>query len=284
MNIEQGFYMGCGGQIGVTDLPEYELSGEYYAEPKHDGIWGSCVVGVELMEFFSRNDKRKIMEMPQLPSGAILIGELGYGSQVAVKRVAEYGHAFMDVHDCICLEDEFVNELDMEDRRELLEMYFNQLSPMHKEYFRLTPRWDKDFLKHYAEAHEGLVLKRKGGGTQFLFGDADHWIKVKKVLHVDTVVMGYDISDAPTIEGLASAIHCGVYKDGVLTHITSMGALELDVRKDIVENPEKYVGQVAELECYKIFDSGALRHPSLSRFRDDKPSNQCTWDKLMALK
>lgn len=281
-----GFYQGCGEQINLKDLAKFEADGNYVAEPKMDGIWGSAVSTKEFGEgFYSRTHKGKSMDMPSLPVGTILVGELGYGSEVSRQRKAEIGHDFMDVFDVVMLDGKFVNSLDMEERRARLEKFHAGLPPELKDYYLLVEQVSSNFVEFCARQDEGIVLKKRGEGTAFIFETkSPHWIKVKKVHHVDAVVMGYKISTSKTHGGYIEAFQLGVYKEGRLVEISSVGALKADLRRDGLNDWDKYKGRVMEVECYRIFESGKLRHPSMVRWRDDKAAEDCTWESLMKVK
>lgn len=63
-------------------------------------------------------------------------------------------------------------------------------------------------------------------------------------------------------------------------HIQEIGkvtsGLTDELREDIAENPNKYLGQVVEVSCMSIDKSGlSLRHPVFERVRFDKPTGDC---------
>jgi hypothetical protein len=99
------------------------------------------------------------------------------------------------------------------------------------------------------------------------------------------VLMDYQLSAAISYHGQQIARHvtCGVYKQGVLVPLVQVGAFPVALKRDIVQHWDSYYGQVAELACFQVFRSGALRHPSLVRIRDDKAPQECTWEALCPL-
>lgn len=283
---EYGYYIGSKMGIHETEIQAYEDTGLYYMEPKMDGIWGSAIATVNGTKFFSRNNKEKNMTMPQLPEGTILVGELGYGSEVSCKRAKLFGHDFMDVFDIIMIEGIDCTKFTMMQRRAILESLIFDMTPDHQEFYRIVDRVESGFVEFYNAQIEGAMLKRKGDDTQIHPGtETDQWIKVKRLVHVDAVIMNYTVSKAPTLKGLAEGLQLGVYKDGELFEISSVGSLTLEQRHDIIDNFESnWLNKVMEIECYRIFDSGALRHPSFNRLRDDKAPEDCTWDNMMKAK
>jgi len=48
-----------------------------------------------------------------------------------------------------------------------------------------------------------------------------------------------------------------------------------NLRIDMFNNPNKYIGRVVEIRGKKMFKSGLLRHPAFNKFREDKQSKMC---------
>jgi hypothetical protein len=279
-------YMGCGGQVDESRLEEFERSGLYVAEPKCDGMWAICVSN-GTQRIFSRNGKEKFVDLPVLPEGTIVAGELMFGSQEGLQRTQKAGHMIMDVFDILADRGRDVTGEDDNSRREILEQAFESWDKYTQESFPLVGRWKSDFRKHYDEASEGLVLKQVGDRPHhsYRMGRNPWWIKVKKMLTVDMVVMDYKLSDAESYKGMgiAQCITCGVFKNGKLKAMVDVGSFPLKMKADVVANWNDYKGKVVEIKCYKIFKSGSLRHPSLVGLRDDKSPEECTWESLVSL-
>jgi hypothetical protein len=269
------YYAGIGSQVHEDMLQFYEDSGRYVAQAKSDGIYIAVVDNV----FYSRTGTVRTPDMPKLPIGHFhLIGELGIGTETAVGRRKELGHDFMDVFDI------WLPMLELRFRRPYLERYLESLPEEHRKHYRLVKQVDTGFKEFYDKEVEGVVLKPKDSMMNFT-GKLKEWIKVKKLCHVDAIVMGYTISKAASHAGQLEAFQLGVYRDGGMEMITSIGSLTKELRKDgLINYFEKYRGRVMEIECYTVFKSGMLRHPSMVRWRDDKSALDCTWEELMKLR
>jgi len=193
----------------------------------------------------------------------------------------------MDVFDVLRIEGKDVTQWDDNDRRRVLFDVWDKWPQELQEWFRLVPRWDSRFRKHFKEQDEGLVLKRVGDRTaHFYVCDSlnPHWIKVKREITVDMVVMDYELSNASSfVKPAAKRLICGVYKDGKLQLMTRVGNMTAEMRYDIAANFYKYKGRVIEIVCNKVFESGAVRHPRFKCFRDDKMPEDCTWEALKKL-
>ena len=285
MKESVNWYQGCAGEVNPKELPEYEATGFFIAEPKMDGIWAVCFAG-RRNRFFSRNQKEKtIPELAQvkLPTGTVLVGELAYGQQEASKRVEAVGHPFMDVFDVLRVGHvECWRDGDNE-RRAALEKLMRGLPRSVRDYFRLVPRWTDDFERRFQEQPEGLVLKQIKGCRKrpYLRGTRNpYWLKVKKLQTYDLVVMDYTISQADSYKGknIAQGLSLGAYKDGKLVHVCNCGnGLTLEQKRDIPRNWNRWKGCVVEVAANKKFTSGALRHPRLIRVRQDKAARDCRW-------
>lgn len=167
---------------------------------------------------------------------------------------------------------------------------------------------------------EGVVLKKKDAVYSPGKKPAWSAIKCKKVDYADVVAMGFEDatkeyngtelenwgywereSDGAKVQGqyyeqegyLAvtkpyyygwkTSIRIGGYtKDGQLKEIgTVSSGLTDELRKDLAENPEKYMHHVMMVQCMeKDKKAKTLRHPLFKGFRDDKNSVECTLEEI----
>jgi len=72
-----------------------------------------------------------------------------------------------------------------------------------------------------------------------------------------------------------SAMYCGLYVNGVLTNVTKTSGFDFEWRRKFSQEPDKYIGRVVELGGNEIFKTGAIRHSSFLRFRDDRSPEEC---------
>lgn len=66
----------------------------------------------------------------------------------------------------------------------------------------------------------------------------------------------------------------------MLVEVGKSSGMDEATRKLISENKEEYLGKVIEVEAQRIIDknTGSLQHPRFYRMREDKSSEQCTFD------
>lgn len=79
-------------------------------------------------------------------------------------------------------------------------------------------------------------------------------------------------------KGKVGAIIGSLYVNGELVEKLRVGGGFSDAEgEDIFNNFDKYRGRVMEVKGWQLFESGALRHPNLVKWRDDKRPEECVW-------
>jgi len=282
-------YLGPKNQIGADDLDRYERSGDWVAEEKKDGIWAECTVLPEGNEFVSRNDlnagaadlgMKRLAEtrLPREWSGTKLIGELEVATQTATKFYEKNGYRRFFVYDVIQFGSTENQDYVMETRRFMLEKMWRLLSAKQSAVFILLPQWQNGFRGHYEavvrQGGEGLVLKKKGMpyAPRNSDGKVDFWIKVKKTVTADMVVMGVGIGAKTQV---VTSLRCGLFKKGRLVQVCRVAlSPEMTAMRDNM-NWESLTGQVVEVEGFDIFKSGSMRSAKVLRIRTDKAPEEC---------
>jgi ATP-dependent DNA ligase len=123
--------------------------------------------------------------------------------------------------------------------------------------------------------YEGLVLKRNNGK----YGDV--WGRIKHRTSIDYVCMGID-EGRGRLEGMVGGILGGLFNDDKECVVVCKvgGGMKDDERKNLWENREQLIGSVFTAGGYKVYKSGAIRHPQFMGFRDDKQAGECTFDQI----
>lgn len=86
---------------------------------------------------------------------------------------------------------------------------------------------------------------------------------------------GYPVTKA-YYYGWKNAVQVSGYKDGKLTVVgTVASGITDEMKKDMAEHPENYIGAVCELQAMSWTADGALRHPRFIRMRPDKSAGEC---------
>lgn len=279
------WYQGCGDKAEYGLLNVLEMTKEWIAEPKRDGIWAIAFFDETGVQFYSRTQELKPYSLDRIviPGlfGCALVGELGFGSQESIRRRMEYGKDFMDVYDVVVKDLCVITDYTDGQRRELLDnLYHRTSSHPDRHHFIWSPRYETNFVKHYEEQPEGLILKPRTGFPYTPGRKVKHWMKAKKDHTVDMVIMGWVESDAETKrgKGMVEFIRCGMYVNGELKELVHVGSMTHELSKDIYANWPKYEMKVVELKHFGQFRSGALRHPSVFRMRPDKRAEDCIFD------
>lgn len=226
-----------------------------------------------------------------MPPGLIVAGELGVGTEAALKTKKMLGHEYSVIHRLLQTPDFLLGKYpkdatqlnEIEQRKALEDIWSTLLSNTHVR-FQLIPRVNKMFWQLYQKTldvgGEGIVLKNTSN-THEVYTPGSYcqsWIKIKKTVTVDMVLMEVFDSSSKTFQNssLAGAILCGMYDSkGVLNPLTRIGTMDHSIRHHLYVNRASCVGKVVELGCYEQFASGALRHPWFIRFREDKNPEEC---------
>lgn len=117
-----------------------------------------------------------------------------------------------------------------------------------------------------------------------------YWINSKTGQHYNTCQFNSFVAGVPVepvtkyfYNNWAGAVSFSVMKDGVPTHIAWISGITDELRQDIVSNPDKWRGKVAELtgmelEC--IDGVYSFRHGKIATWRDDKRPEDCSYDQI----
>lgn len=116
---------------------------------------------------------------------------------------------------------------------------------------------------------EGFVLK------EFHYSG---WWKVKPQPTMDVIVIGTKPGKGKHL-GRLGALIVAVYKQGDgLIEIASIGKGGDEHWRDL--KPSECISRVCEISHEGLQAKGKLRFSNFMRWRDDKPSEECTWDQL----
>ena len=196
------------------------------------------------------------------------------------------------------------------ERRKLLEYFYKTFiadTDMAK-YIRLSEvRYDnkREYVQSLLEAGlEGGVLKKLD--SQYIMGKKPmwQWMKIKQEDDTDLVVMGFEPpkkhytgknlenweywdKDASGemipvtkfyAKGWIGSVVLGAYVDGKLTRICTASGVNESLRKDMTDNPDKYIGKVARVEFMERTADGYPRHPNLKNMHEGKRPDECIWE------
>lgn len=134
----------------------------------------------------------------------------------------------------------------------------------------------KLYDKVIATGGEGIMLKRLDAPYIEGARPANTWFKVKKSATYDCVVTGFSLGKGKYNTQIG-AVKFGQYVEGNLTELGQASGMSDIVRRDMSNNPKKYLGQVAIIKGMERLKSGAIRHPQFVEIRIDKHPLQCIW-------
>jgi ATP-dependent DNA ligase len=170
-----------------------------------------------------------------------------------------------------------VTMLSYIERRRILKSFIECFDNDHVKLAPATKNKKALYDKIVARGGEGVMLKNIH--APYSIGErSDAWLKVKKVLTVDAIIMKLVPGKGKYNKDEIGSILFGAYKNGVLTKWGTCGGMNDQMIQLLMSNPEKYEGkQVIEIECNEIHKSGKLRHPRFLQLRNDKDAKDCEW-------
>jgi len=251
-------------------------------ELKFDGWWAQFLLEGHTWEIWSRTGELKKHGTLKKPWERTLVhGEYLFGTEWAKDRPNLYDK--LALHSVVEYREMSMSQLTYHETGLILEEVVEQLG--HEDVRRgvmAVAQWpieeaDKiwaQFVLNRDEDYEGLIFKNSQANWGSPIG------RMKKNTSMDYVCMGFEESDSETYAGVGVAsIIGGLYVDGRLVQKCKVSGMLNEQRFEFFDHPERYVGRVFEAEGKKITKKGALRHPNYLRFRDDKPAEDCKWDK-----
>ena len=331
-------------------------STEYIAEEKYDGVRMLSVGG----RFFSRRlsvkdgfPVEKTDNVPHLSAilkrfpNLILDGEVYYEGMTsnevtsimgalpdkAIERQKERGWLKYVVFDILRdMDGNWLLDLTWMERRLELEETIERIreawqqedpdTPLNIEISEVEFKEKRLFYETImARGGEGVILKNINGKYVPEKKPAWNWVKVKKHITDDVVIMGFKppvkeytgkeldtwqywedpegnkseimytkegVSNAELMQfgftpvtkfyfyGWIGAVKFGKYdKDGNLVELGECSGLTDELRKDMSENPDKYIGECMEISAMERTRDGFYRHPVFNRMRPDKNPEEC---------
>ena len=114
---------------------------------------------------------------------------------------------------------------------------------------------------------EGWVLKDS---------NYEGWWKVKPQKTIDCIVTGFKDGNGKYLGGVG-ALKVSAYINGRLVEIANVSGMSDDVRWDI--NEKEDLGRIVEIEYQEVGNGGRLIHAYFVRWRDDKPEDECSYNR-----
>ncbi len=127
-----------------------------------------------------------------------------------------------------------------------------------------------------AKGGEGIILKRLDAFYIPSARPSDNWYKAKRSATFDCVVIGFTKGEGKYNKWIG-AVRFGQYVDGKLVELGQASGMTDTIRRDMSDNPDRYIGKVVSIKGMERLTSGAIRHPQFVRMRSDKKQRDCIW-------
>lgn len=262
-----------------------ELPPEVVLQPKLDGVRciavvddrGGCQLFARSGKPLSNFDSTIGQELAQLPPAAYDGEIMGKGFQSLMRQVhrkfnVDVSDSFMAIFDCIPLDEWNGRQATTpyDDRRGMLEDLAEKIG--QTKYLALVTQdrvandpaaFKACHDKYVAEGYEGAMIKRPQ--APYNFGRGDAILKFKSFNDVDLRVVGFKEGSGKNRGTLGAIV---VDFEGVRVSVGS--GFEDDIRQDVWQNQDKYLGATAEIRYQEVTDDGSLRFPTFVGWRTDK--------------
>jgi ATP-dependent DNA ligase len=135
------------------------------------------------------------------------------------------------------------------------------------------------FRRIVTNGGEGIIIKKTNAPYTPWKKPAGVWIKCKKKITFEAVIMGYKAGTGKNASMFGS-IEFGLYDGGQLRKMgfTSSG-LNDATRAIIAANPDSFINTVMEIEAIQASRT-SFRNAVFLRLRDDKGASECTLESI----
>lgn len=159
-------------------------------------------------------------------------------------------------------------------RRDLLERVFAKANLTRLQLVPQVEVSDASLQALLSQGFEGMMVKdtlaRYASGQR-----GAGWVKIKPQDNLDAIVTGFK----PGENGFAGMVGAVVFsqydESGNLVEIGRCSGMNMTTRKDMTDNPDRWLGAVIEIKHMGVMPTGGLRHPQFAKRRPDKPSEEC---------
>jgi ATP-dependent DNA ligase len=273
----------------------------YIAQEKLDGMRTVVHITAEGLRIFSRNagvddptrPLEKTQSLPHLAAlkfpgleGTVFDSEiLVEGKDSANIAGAVNRHAAVEgdtlaklyIFDLLSLNGDKITNCSLSGRLVELSKIASQLEG---EYTKIVPYVTGTVAKRQllddamSTGREGIMLKNLNAVYEEGGRPSKNWYKAKKSIKVDCVGMGFTKGQGKYNNQIGAFIF-GQYIGGVLTEIGQTSGMTDAIRRDMTDNPDKYIGHAVVIKGMERLKSNAIRHPQFDKMHDDKLPEDC---------
>lgn len=233
--------------------------------PKWDDDLGYTVIDGEVMPPVGANFRD-------------LAGIMNVDPEAARARVAEIGEPQFYAFDLLFFNGQDVRSKPWLERKFMLEVTVPKLANGRIYYHHHFEDKRAALADIIGSGGEGVVLKDICGE----YGEG--WVKVKRETTLDVVVTGFTEAKfgvSGKYHGQIGAAKVSVYiNNGRTLEVAQVSGMDDATRRDMTDNPGKWIGTVVEISAYK-WAKDRLQHPRFKRHKPEANPKDATFAKLM---
>lgn len=266
-----------------TDKSSKSFPKQIRIEPKLDGIRCLSFVNERQCQMFARSGKQIVnfddtigKELATLPSN-VYDGEImdtdftALMRQVHRKEGTDTTQSYLTIFDVVCHEEwdtqDSVEQFS-ERRKKLVEIFkdknFKYLRLVDQSVIQNSQDQIDSKHEHYVlQGYEGAMVKNPN--APYCFGRSDAVVKVKAFDDDDLRVIGFKEGTGKHVGKLGSLL---VDFNGVEVNVGS--GLDDEMREEVWNNKDKYLGKVCTVKSQERTPDGSLRFPTFVCWRHDR--------------
>jgi ATP-dependent DNA ligase len=243
---------------------------EWLFQLKYDGIWARVEIDDGMARIYSKTNqlKHSFQTSYKNPNRIVLIGEYMYGSQWSQKRDRA---GVIYIFDCVVEDGKDVSTLPYVARLKIAHQQVEKLEGKFQEVFSYRVDLIGEVWRTLSTSmdYEGLVV-RKRASTYF----ADLY-KLKTEIE-DDFIATHLVEGEGKHKGRLGSVEMSKFRGNELVKIMDVGGGFTDEQREYYwRHGNEILSKVCLVQGKSRFDSGAFRHPTFIRVRDDKYPQEC---------
>lgn len=204
-----------------------------------------------------------------------IAGIMNVDPEDAAKRIEKIGVPRYRVFDCLHYNGRDIRLLPLSTRRMYLQQAVEIANNPNITVGEFVHLGQQNFYDSIVKSGgEGVILKDLGAEY------GEDWLKIKKFHDLDVIVTGWKSGKGKYVGQIGAAIVSVRSPGGGMIEVGKVSGMTDDVRLDMTNHPERWLGKVIEVRTQE-FGRDRLLHPRFRRARPDADPSDATWTKML---